>query len=242
MSLGSALAVPKNSLAGILFLAIDIGGEAQETKVTTDQPITWVFLNTGAGREKTKSMPKGEVSKMQAQHVGNFSTQFNHGTLIAAGPLGDNGFIRGTVILSVRTPEQVADCFKPDPFVQNDILAVEAHPWLVDIMKFGTPKIPFQITRHTLCVVKKGKNWAAPKTEPVEDAMLRLLPSLKEKSPSGELAIAGPFLDPGDKLGVLLFYSSNQVQIQTDLEKESAVAKGQVELELHPQFMGTGTL
>src|SRR5438132_1622891 len=162
----------KRLFCAIIFLTT-LSNQAQERNIPKDQPITWVFLNAGSARSKTKSMPQEEVGKMQAAHLGNFSTQFNRGTLMAAGPVGDNVLIRGTVILSVQTPEQVADCFKTDPFVQNDILAVEAHPWLVDVMKFGTPKIPFQITRHTLCIIKKGKNWTPPKFEIAEDAMLR---------------------------------------------------------------------
>jgi len=227
------------ALACGLTLIAPLSAQSEAT-AKGNQTITWVFLNTGAGREKTKSMPKDEVSKMQTDHVGNFGNQFNRGTLIAAGPLGDNGFIRGTVILNVQNGEQVADCFKPDPFVQNDILQVEAHSWLVDVMKFGSPSVPFKLARHTLCIVKKGKNWESTKFEKNEDAMVRLLPSLKGKST--EVAIAGPFLDEGNKLGLLLFYSSNQAQIQAELEKEPVVAQGNIELELHPQFMGLGTL
>lgn len=217
------------------FAGISAGSEAP-----TEHPITWVFLNTGAGREKTKGMAKEAVQKMQAEHVGNFGNLFNQGRLFAAGPLGDNGFIRGTLILNVESPDQVADCFKPDPFVQNDILAVEAHPWLVDIMKFGTPRVPFQLASHTLCIVKKGKNWQGTKL-PAADEMLHLFPDLKAQARSGELALGGPFLDPGDRLGVLMFYSSNQAQIKVAMEKEPAVTDARVELEFHPQFMGAGT-
>lgn len=205
-------------------------------------PLTFIFLNTGPERTKIKEMTQETVSQMQAAHVGNFATQFNRGTLMAAGPLGDNGFIRGTVLLSVQTPEQITDCFKPDPFVQNRILAVEAHPWLVDMMKFGTPKVPFQITRHTLCIVKKGRQWTAWPEELREDALLRLFPSLREQARSGELAISGPFSDNADKLGLLLFYSTNQAAYQAQLEREPAVADGRVQLEFHPQFLGKGTL
>jgi len=208
------------------------------------QPITWIFLNTGTNRGALKGLDPEAVRQMQAQHTGNFGTQFNRGTLIAAGPLGDNGFTRGTVVLAVQTPEQIADCFKTDPFVQNQILAVEPHPWLVDILKFGTPKVPFQMGRYTLCVVKKGNHWKALPPALTPDSMLGLLPTLKAQSSSGALAISGPFtdLDTSDKLGLLFFNSTNQTQIQAQLEKEPAVAEGRVQLEFHPQFMGKGTL
>jgi uncharacterized protein YciI len=214
----------------------------QLSPAATNAPLTFIFLNTGPDRAKVKEMPQEAVSQMQAAHVGNFSTQFNRGTLMAAGPLGDNGFIRGTVLLSVATPEQVAECFKPDPFVQNGILAVDPHPWLVDLMKFGTPKVPFQLARHTLCIIKRGSHWSTWPKPLAADSLLRLLPSLKAQAHSGELAVSGPFSDNTDKLGLLLFYSTNQQQYQAQLEKEPAVTDGRVQLEFHPQFMGKGTL
>ena len=85
-------------------------------------------------------------------------------------------------------------------------------------MKFSTPKVPFQLARHTLCIVKKGRNWRQPQGELGTDSMLRLFPGLKTEARSGALAVSGPLIDAGEKLGVLLFYSSNQVQIQAQLE------------------------
>jgi hypothetical protein len=236
LQLGPSMRVACCLLVGLVALA------AQAQPGPSNQPITFVFLNAGAGRAKLTNLTQEAVGKMQAAHVGNFGTQFNQGNLMAAGPLGDNAFIRGTVILPVQTPAEITDCFKPDPFVQNDILGVEAHPWLVDVLKFGTPKVPFALARHTLCIVKKGTNWLSQTGEPVASHFARLMPSLQPKERSGELALGGPFLDGGDKLGVFLFYSTNQALIRAALEKEPAVTEGWVQLEFHPQFMGEGTL
>ena len=223
-----------------ILLALAVRTEARVTNNAAD-PITWIFLDTGASGDKTKEMSRGEVGKMQDEHVGNFGALFEKSRLFAAGPLGDNGIIRGIVVLNVATPEQVADCFKTDPFVRNNILAVEAHPWLVDIMSFGSPRVPFRMAQNTLCIVKKGRNWKPAKAELTGDTLLGLFPTLKEKRHSGELAISGPFLDSGEKLGVLMFYSSNHTQIKTELEKSPAIGKGLVEIEIHPQFLGAGT-
>ena len=115
-----------------MVVALAATTQAQEPTVASPGPVTWVFLNTGPSRTNVKSMTPEAIGKMQAEHVGNLGNQFDRGTLIAAGPLGDNGFIRGTVVLAVQTPEQIAECFKPDPFVQSNILAIEAHSWLVE--------------------------------------------------------------------------------------------------------------
>lgn len=225
----------------LVILAAGFSLEAQQP----ESAVTWVFLNAGASRSKTKSMTQEQRQEMQSQHVGNLGTLFEQGRLFAAGPLGDNGLIRGIVALNASTSEQVKDSFKPDPYVQNDILEAEAHPWLVDVMKFGSPKVPFQMTQHTLCVVKKGKNWKAPPNwEPVvaADAILQFFPELQAKPASRKLAIWGPFSDSGDKLGVLMFFSTNLTEIQAQLDKEPAVAGECVKVELHPQYMGAGPI
>ncbi len=222
------------ALVSVLSLVAQAGSRSPQT-------LQWVFLNTGTARDKIKGLAREEVAKMQAAHVGNFGTLFNEGRLFAAGPLGDNGWIRGIVVLAATDQAGARECFAKDPFVQNGVLDAEMHPWRVDIMRFCSPKVPFQITQHTLCIVKKGKNWAGTKPDPSENAMLDLFPSLAAQGQSGDLAISGPFLDHGDKLGILLFYSTNQAEIQADLNKEPALADGRVEIELHPQFLGAGT-
>src|ERR1043165_5865447 len=78
------------------------------------QTNTFVFLNTGIS-PKEKGFSDDEVTKMQAQHVGNFGKQFDLGKVMAAGPVGRAGKTRGIVVLSVQTSEQIAECFKPDP-------------------------------------------------------------------------------------------------------------------------------
>jgi len=209
------------------------------SEISASQTNTFVFLNTGIS-PKDKGISDDEVTKMQVQHVGNFGTQFNRGKLMAAGPVGRGGKNRGIVVLAVHTPEQIAECFKPDPYVQSGILEAETHPWLVDVMKFSTPKVPFQMGQYTLCTVKKGANWksSAPLTP---DSMIGLFPSLKKDARSGELLISGPFTDGGEKLGVMLFYSTNKAEIQARLESDSSVKRGKVQVELVSQYLGKGT-
>jgi uncharacterized protein YciI len=220
-----------------LALLLTLRGGAEITGIQTN---TFVFLNTGIS-PKEKGISDEEVGKMQAQHVGNFGTQFNLGKLMAAGPLGRGGKARGIVVLAVHTPEQIAECFKPDPYVQSGILEAETHPWLVDVMKFSTPKVPFEMGQYTLCVAKKGADWK-PSSRPLNsDSMLEIFPSLRADARSGELLVSGPFTDGGDKLGVLLFYSTNKAEIQTKLDKEASVKRGEVQVELVSQYLGKGT-
>jgi len=225
------------SLICSLLLTLTLPGVAEINGIQTN---TFVFLNSGIS-PKEKGISDDEVAKMQAQHVGNFGTQFNLGKLMAAGPVGRGGKTRGIVVLAVHTPEQIAECFKPDPYVQSGILEAETHPWLVDVMKFSTPEVPFQMGQHTLCTVKKGANWKSSSSALTSDSMLGLFPSLKKDARSGELLISGPFTDNGEKLGVMLFYSTNKTDIQARLESEPSVKRGEVQVELVAQYLGKGT-
>jgi Domain of Unknown Function (DUF1080). len=220
-----------------LALLLAFPGAAEITGIQTN---TFVFLNTGIS-PKEKGISDNDVAKMQAQHVGNFGTQFNLGKLMAAGPVGRGGKARGIVVLAVHTPQEIAECFKPDPYVQSGILETENHPWLVDVMKFSTPKVPFQMGQYTLCVAKKGANWKPSSRPLTSDSMLEIFPSLKNDARSGELLISGPFTDGGDKLGALLFYSTNKAEIQAQLDKEASVTRGEVQVELIAQYLGKGT-
>jgi uncharacterized protein YciI len=218
-------------------MTLTFSGVAEINGIQTN---TFVFLNTGIS-PKEKGISDDEVAKMQAQHVGNFGTQFNLGKLMAAGPVGPGGKTRGIVVLAVHTPQQIAEAFKPDPYVQSGILEAETHPWLVDVMKFSTPKVPFKMGQHTLCTVKKGANWKSSSSALTSDSMIGLFPSLRKDARSGELLISGPFTDNGEKLGAMLFYSTNKAEIQSRLESERSVKRGEVQVELVAQYLGKGT-
>jgi hypothetical protein len=93
--------------------------------------------------------------------------------------------------------------------------------------------------QHTLCIARKGAHWKSWSRELTPDSILEIFPSLKKDS--RELLISGPFTDGGDKLGVMLFNSTNKAQIQAKLEKEGSVTRGEVQVELVSQYLGKGT-
>jgi uncharacterized protein YciI len=228
--------------AVVAVLTTLLAAETANPADSKTRPCYWVFLNKGAGRGKLAGMPKEQVSKMQSDHVGNLGVLYQQGRSVAAGPLGDDGFIRGTVVLTVATPEAVKDCFKADPFVQQDVLAVEAYRWLADPSKFQKSEEPFRVAKHTLAIVKKAKNFEPPKGELTSQTLLALLPALGPMAKSGELVVSGPLLDAGDLVGILLFVSADSTKIKAALEADPAVKSGRLAIELHPQFMGAGVL
>lgn len=218
------------------------GAEEGQRPPAASRVCYWVFLNKGSGRQKISGMTKEEVEKLQAEHVGNLGALYKQGRAFTAGPLGDNGFIRGTVVLNVSTAAEVKDCFKPDPFVQQDVLAVEAYRWLADTTQFGEPDEPVKLAKHTLVVVKKGPGFDGLKGTLDSGAMLRLLPSLQGLAEGDGVVISGPLVDAGELLGIALVSLEDAAKVESVLGKNPAVKEGRVKLELHPQFLATGVL
>ena len=202
----------------------------------------WVFLNKGSARQKISEMSKEEVAKLQADHIGNLGALYKQGRAFTAGPLGDNGFIRGTVVLNISGAAEVKECFKPDPFVQQDILSVEAYRWLTDTTKFGKPDEPVKLAKHTLVVVKKGPAFGGLKGSASPDFIARLLPSLAQLAEGDGVVISGPLVGAGELLGVALVSEEDGAKVEAALGKDPAVKEGRVKLELHPQLLAAGVL
>jgi uncharacterized protein YciI len=51
--------------------------------------------------------------------------------LIAAGPFGDDGRLRGIFVFRVGSSEEAKTLIETDPAVQAGRLAMEIHPWMV---------------------------------------------------------------------------------------------------------------
>jgi uncharacterized protein YciI len=232
-----------STACGALFLAVALGAAQPVPSIAPDgRSCYWVFLNKGAGRSKVSAMAKDEVAKMQKEHVDSLGALGRQGRGLAAGPLGDDGFIRGIVVLSLTNASEIKDCFQPDPFVQSDILAVEAYRWLTDATRFQKPLEPFKLAKHTLVVVKKGASYEALRDPLTTVTMLSLMPSLRSWADTGDLAVSGPLVDAGDLVGILLFIPENGETIRAALDADPAVKAGRLKVEVHPQFMGAGVL
>ena len=232
-----------STACGALFLAVALGAAQPVASTAPDgRSCYWVFLNKGSGLSKVSAMAKDEVAKMQKEHVDNLGVLGRQGRGLAAGPLGDDGFIRGIVVLSLTNASEIKDCFQLDPFVQNDVLAVEAYRWLTDATRFQKSFEPFKLAKHTLVVVKKGANYEPPKEPLTSTGMLTLMSSLRSWAEKGDLAVSGPLLDAGDLVGILLFISEDGETIRAALDTEPVVKAGRLKFDTHLQFMGAGVL
>lgn len=84
-----------------------------------------VYFKTGPNREQASE----EAAKIQAGHRANMRLLADQGALCIAGPMGDDGDIRGIMILSIPTIDEVQAIVAKDPAVMAGRLIMEIQPF-----------------------------------------------------------------------------------------------------------------
>jgi len=72
-----------------------------------------------------------ETQKIQDAHMAHLNESGKSGKLVIAGPLGDNGDIRGILVYKTATIDEARAIAAADPAVKAGRLAVEMHTWYV---------------------------------------------------------------------------------------------------------------
>ena len=86
------------------------------------------FLTRGEKWTPEKTPATEEIQKCHMANIGKLAEMKK---LVAAGPFGDNGRLRGIFVFRVASLEEAQALTATDPAVQAGRLAMEIHPWLV---------------------------------------------------------------------------------------------------------------
>src|SRR5215212_7280846 len=91
-------------------------------------PAYFAFLSRG---EKWTPEKTPATEEIQKGHMANINRLAEMKKLIAAGPFGDDGRLRGIFVFRVASMEEAKALTASDPAVQAGRLAMEIHPWMV---------------------------------------------------------------------------------------------------------------
>jgi uncharacterized protein len=91
-------------------------------------PVYFVFLTRG---EKWTPEKTPATEEIQKGHMANINRLAEMKKLIAAGPFGDDGRLRGIFVFRVGSLEEAKALTATDPAVQAGRLAMEFHTWMV---------------------------------------------------------------------------------------------------------------
>lgn len=104
----------------------DIFGKA--AKPVKLVPMYFAFLTRG---EKWTPEKTPATEEIQKGHMANINRLAQMKKLIAAGPFGDDGQLRGIFVFRVGSLDEAKALTATDPAVQAGRLAMDIHPWMV---------------------------------------------------------------------------------------------------------------
>ena len=84
-----------------------------------------VFLKSG----KNRSQDSVTAAALQEQHMAHLNRMAAEGYMSLAGPMGDDGALRGISVYHTPTLEMADSLANLDPMVKAGRLEVEIHPW-----------------------------------------------------------------------------------------------------------------
>lgn len=91
-------------------------------------PMYFAFLTRG---EKWTPEKTPATEEIQKGHIANINRLAEMKKLVAAGPFGDDGRLRGIFVFRVGSLDEAKALTLTDPAVQAGRLAMDIHPWMV---------------------------------------------------------------------------------------------------------------
>lgn len=188
------------------------------------------------------------TDSIQAGHMANIQRMAQEGALLAAGPMGDDGALRGIFIFRSDSIARLRELVARDPAVSSGRLVLDLYSW------FGPTGIgePYKLLARQpghrdsmvqlqLVLLKAGPKSTNEVTDESRALQIAHVRGIFRGLASGELAAAGPFADGGDLRGVLI-YRGDSTYAHTRALEDPAVKAGRLTVEIHPWWTGYGTM
>lgn len=191
-------------------------------------------------------LPSGmSVAELQKGHLANLNAMWEEGLLLASGPIGDSGALRGLLIFTDKDRAAIDKRLVDDPLVRAGRLSVSLTRWMgpsdigVEYKKWAAdnPGVPDRMRTYQL-VLMRGVPKALPMTPDEQRAHLQHMDAMVK---AGHLVTAGPMLEPGGVAGLFVFVTD---AAETDrlAASDPAVRSGKMIPERHPWMVAEGVL
>ena len=173
------------------------------------------------------------LDQLQREHVAGIFRLLRAGELFAAGPLQDDGTIRGLLIFRTDSLEQARELFTDDPFIKRGYLSLVLHPWWTETAPFHPLNTEDQFESYLFCVLRKGPSWTPGETEGTRRIQEGHMANILRMARLGKLVVAGPFGDDGDWRGVFVFKGTTEEEARQLTAADPAVQTKRLVLDMH---------
>lgn len=192
----------------LLLLLIFGGVAATQTVPPGMTRYTVGFLRAVPNRP---DLPKEEAERIQAQHLAHMGRLAEAGELLAAGPIGTPGPLRGILIYRTSSLEKAREMTAADPAVIHGRLTVDVHAWLGPAgigaqyaakMK-EIPKPKARMLKYRLVALAQGPAWTSQPVPENAKIMQSHLDRVARLRQDGRMLLGGPFV--GTVGGIFVF-------------------------------------
>jgi uncharacterized protein YciI len=206
-----------------------------------------VLLHRGpaASAEKTP-----EAERLQAGHRARMVELWEQGVLAGAGPVLDDGDLRGVFIMTAASLDVARALVAEDPAVKAGRLRAEVLEWYGPVgigeayraRRKADPSAADVMVRYQFGFLARGPAYTTEETPALLDLHKAHLAHLSGMARAGKLAAAGP-LSGSDRLAGVLVFAMERTEDAVALASEDpGVKSGRFLVELHPWTVAEGVV
>lgn len=191
-------------------------------------------------------LPAGTSTvELQKGHLANLNALWEEGLLLASGPIGDTGPLRGVLIFADDDRDAIDKRMVEDPLVKAGRLSVSLTRWMgpsdigVEYKKWtaDNPGAADRMRTYQL-VLMRAVPKALPMTPDEQRAHLQHMDAMVK---AGHLVTAGPMLEPGALAGLFVF-TTEAAETDRLAASDPAVNAGKMIPERHPWMVAERVL
>ena len=123
----------KELLILLLIILVSSSLKAQDEFEYTEGDTTYVMkkyylvlLKANADKEKLDS---ASIAQIQQAHLDNIGRLHDLGKIVMAGPMGEDGDLRGIFVMDCDSIEEARELCETDPAISKKRLLYEVHSW-----------------------------------------------------------------------------------------------------------------
>ena len=186
-----------------------------------------------------------ETQKLQEGHMANIRRMGSLGKLMAAGPMGDQGDLRGIFIIKSQSIDEAAALAAEDPAIKAGRLKIEFANWMGPKgigAKFNEayrkdPQTKVTMTQYYLAFLNKGPQWTAESSPALQKLQNDHLWYIRKMMDAKTYVAAGPLMHQKDPLGICVVAAKTLEEAKGIVEADPAVKAGRLVVEIRPWWV-----